>query len=563
MLRYKTIPRDQGIEDGLAARVHDALWMLARQWQFGEFEAEDAASPAHIEVQGESHLLDGWRPAGSNEWQPYDRNAQPLERVIEQEPASGPDPRLRLEGGLRIRQLLERRGLEDGAAALARAHPFESKAPAVEPAGLAAAVRRRLADGAKLREPLGRLAADATRDAAADALAIPADRRADAAAAAVEWLQWWDARAPATTGAMHPEAWDEHRLEYAFELRAGGLPDTALVASGYAGGRLDWWGVDAKPVGASTPANAGQPVSVSGVPSPARFGGMPTARFWEMEDALFDPGAVDASPADLGRLLIVTFATVYGNDWFVAPIRLPAGSLTRIDSFALTDVFGRTSELGRAGAADDQWNLFGMTDVGQDREPGQERATVGWFFLPPTLPDSLESAPLETVILLRDEMANLAWAVESAVTDDGGGSVDRFAQWAARPQPGATDASTGLPRYRVQSDVPDHWYPLAPEPLGDQASIRLQLVPLQRGSEDGTLPPLPLGLLLRTARSGDPGAVWLHEEEVPRAGVAVARSRQFARWHDGSLHAWTARRKRPGGGEGSSGLRHDFIEPSA
>jgi hypothetical protein len=67
--------------------------------------------------------------------------------------------------------------------------------------------------------------------------------------------------------------------------------------------------------------------------------------------------------------------------------------------------------------------------------------------------------------------------------------------------------------------------------------------------------------LLRSTRSATPGSFWLHEEEVPRSGAAVVRTRQLARWHDGSIRAWTGRRKRTGGGEGSSGLRFDYVEP--
>jgi hypothetical protein len=39
---------------GLEARMHDPLWLLARQWQFGEFHGEDAGTPltAHIETAG-------------------------------------------------------------------------------------------------------------------------------------------------------------------------------------------------------------------------------------------------------------------------------------------------------------------------------------------------------------------------------------------------------------------------------------------------------------------------------------------------------------------------------
>ena len=55
----------------------------------------------------------------------------------------------------------------------------------------------------------------------------------------------------------------------------------------------------------------------------------------------------------------------------------------------------------------------------------------------------------------------------------------------------------------------------------------------------------------------------LQEEEVPRAGAHVTRAYQYTRWTDGSAHLWMGRRKRPGRGEGWSGLRYDLIEPVA
>ena len=95
-------PRAGGIEEGLAARVHDPLWLLSRQFQFGEFRGDDAGSPVHVEVNGRTHRLDGWRPGLSADWQPWDLLGAPIERLVEQEPddpASG--PRLRVDGGVR------------------------------------------------------------------------------------------------------------------------------------------------------------------------------------------------------------------------------------------------------------------------------------------------------------------------------------------------------------------------------------------------------------------------------------------------------------------------------
>jgi hypothetical protein len=560
-----------GIEEGLAARVHDPLWQLARQWQFGEFLSENAASAAWVDVEVESHLLNRWRPAGEPSERPYDVVGEPLERLVEQEATAAPDPRLRLEGGLRLARALEAAGHGELLPVFARDCPFrtpedpriDGAAPAPPPGGLADAIRRKLPDGAKLARALARLADPDERATEADRLQLPAAARDDVFGIADDWFDWWRQRAPTPPAAAlpeHPAAWDPHRLEYAFEVAATSLPDVRLTGAGYPGGRLDWWAVDAATV-ADPPPPSGEPLDIApirAVPSPARFGGMPAPRFWEMEDARFDPGSVDAAPIDLGRLLVASFATVSGNDWFVLPVRLPAGSLTRVTGFSVTDVYGNVRQLDAAGADIDGWSLFALTDAGARPEPGQERPTSPWFYLAPAMPDVLEGPPLESVLLLRDEMANLAWAVEALIADDAGGVIDRFGD---RPEPPETTplAADAAPRYRVETEVPHNWYPLAPEKLTNHESILLRLVPLARGGDDEEDLELPQGRLFTDA-GREPDAAWLYEEEVPRAGAAVSRRHQHARWHDGSVHVWTGREKRTGGGEGSSGLRFDVLE---
>jgi hypothetical protein len=572
MERLESIPRATGIEEGLAARIHDPLWQLARQWQFGEFLSEEAASAAFVDVEVETHLVNRWRPAGAGSDEPYDVVRQPLERLVEQEPAAVPDPRLRLEGGLRLARALDAIGQGGLLAAFARDCPYRKPGepgargapPAPVAGGLADALRSRLPDGRNLARLMERLADPNTRPAEAERLGVPAAAVAAIGRLASDWLEWWRDRAPAATPqqseADHPAAWDPHRLEYAFELGAASLPVTRLPGAGYPGGRLDWWAVDAAKI-EQPPAAVGEPLpiqTIRTVPSPARFGGMPAPRFWEMEDARFDPGSVDAAPIDIGRLLLASFATVYGNDWFVQPLRLPVGSLTRVTSFTVTDVYEREHVLTAAGADVDGWSMFALTDAGAAPTPGQERPTSEWFYLAPAMPDVLESPPVESVLLLRDEMANLAWAVESRIADDAGGTIDRYDE-NAKPLDDTPEVAGSAPRYRVETEVPRNWYPLAPQPLANHESIFLQLVPLARGGDDPDDLELPRGRLLVDADQGA-AAVWLHEEEVPRFGAAVYRTHQHARWHDGSVHAWAGRSKRTGGGEGSSGLRFDILE---
>ena len=56
--RIEPYTRLDDIEDGLQARLHDPLWLLARQWQTGEFQGEDAGTPVQARVRLERTLAD-------------------------------------------------------------------------------------------------------------------------------------------------------------------------------------------------------------------------------------------------------------------------------------------------------------------------------------------------------------------------------------------------------------------------------------------------------------------------------------------------------------------------
>ena len=43
--RLEGRPRRDDFDRALKAEVRDALWMLTKQWQIGEFQADDAGSP--------------------------------------------------------------------------------------------------------------------------------------------------------------------------------------------------------------------------------------------------------------------------------------------------------------------------------------------------------------------------------------------------------------------------------------------------------------------------------------------------------------------------------------
>jgi hypothetical protein len=136
--------------------------------------------------------------------------------------------------------------------------------------------------------------------------------------------------------------------------------------------------------------------------------------------------------------------------------------------------------------------------------------------------------------------------------------LDRYEAHVRRraPAPPPADGADAPAAYRLASTVPDYWVPLLPvRPDADDPSIRLRRgrVLVDRGGEP-VLPPV-LGRVL-----APDGPLELFEEEVPRAGARVLRSFQQARWLDGETHLWLGRRKTPGRGEGSSGLRFDIVE---
>src|SRR3712207_3842784 len=90
--RLEPRSRDETLASGLEARVHDPLWLLARQWQFGELSAgPDIGSAILAEVVAEVAPLTGYRPGpadGGARAQPYEATGAPPEVHVEAE-----DPR--------------------------------------------------------------------------------------------------------------------------------------------------------------------------------------------------------------------------------------------------------------------------------------------------------------------------------------------------------------------------------------------------------------------------------------------------------------------------------------
>lgn len=572
--------RDAAMREGIHARVFDPLWLLARQWQVGEFEGEDSGSPVQARWRGTSaplsRLLPGAaQPGAPIRPQPYDPAALPLEAAVERRPVRAAGPfdasssiRLAAESGLHFLRLLEAQPLSrsyraEFIALHALEGPGEAERAALDaeslsywelmagrvPDGRLLAAAWRAGDGTRLPLP------------AAPAVAVP--DRAEVNAAIDAWLASYETLF--SEPAPGPDAWQRERLEYAFSVGAGlGAADLTLTADEYHGGHLDWHSVDldpALPLGAVFD-QAASAVVRSVMPAPVSFRGAPARRFWEFEDARIDHGLLPAGPGDLPQLLLADFATSHGNDWYVIPIDLAVGTLTRTESLLVVDAFGvqtliRPHEPGTAGQA----NVFSMFALATlHRPPARDTMSAAiyrpsapranLFFLAPSLLRSLDGAPRDEVLFLRDEMANLAWAVEHVVQGRVEQRIERATE--ERRDADAADSPGGaLPAYRLASEVPPHWIPLVPQrQAAPDHSLRLVRGRLQQAAAVNEA----RGAILAGA------ALKLHDEEVPREGVRVTRGYQCTRWIGGATLLWLALRKRVGRGEGSSGLRYDGID---
>jgi hypothetical protein len=191
----------------------------------------------------------------------------------------------------------------------------------------------------------------------------------------------------------------------------------------------------------------------------------------------------------------------------------------------------------------------------------------------------LEGRPLDSILLARDEMANMVWGVErSIVLPSGELKLGREAAYETRsfferdlerrlgapPEPRPFAAAAKV-RYNVMTGVPENWIPLIPVHVpNDNRAIQLQRAAMLRiliGDPNPMPNPVrPRTVLLREGLDQSSATKYiLHEEEVTRVGTQVTRSFQRTRWRDGRTWLWLGVRKQTGRGESSSGLAFDQI----
>lgn len=487
--RLETKPGDRDLENGFAARLHDPLWLLARQWQMGEHQGENASSPVRIDVSVARTPID---PLGGNpDWDPQ---IIPPEALIESEQDDWWTMGRRVAIGDRFKG--------NAVAEAAAGVRFRDPPPPYDAFDL-------------------RLDGRALWRRRHDLLIDDADFGADLP--------------PADT----PNAWDSARMTYAARF---GSAERPLAITDHCGGPMDWFSADADLGAALQAPQVVTPLSV--VPTPLEYPGAPHSRFWEIEDAGVDIGGYPPDTAHFSTMLLVDLIYSHGDDWFLFPVTARAGEIVTVAGMTVTDSFGRTYSTQEQIDGKPRYpGLFAPEDFSMFRCDGLDPAAL---LVWPVAEAPLESEAVERVQFGTDEQANVLWAVERIV--DGREVVRGPAEAnpASLPYPAAVpqsdlQAPRGY-RYLPATGMETGWHPYRIDWTGDDAAFVLG------GLADYTLQhpqptPRPRAELLQAGTAAAPQLHQIVASAVVPGGIAFERRWQLARDMTGRPVLWMQRQR--------------------
>jgi hypothetical protein len=541
---------------GADAVVADPLWMIGRQWQLGELLGEDTGSPVSVRVERRALPITAWAPAGrmdgtdqevtTPEWRPWPQGAS-LDELVEHVPRAGAERglRWRAETGAQLADLLREAGHDDAASALLAAHPLTLPDDPTDPDGRFDPAASRLFLALDGVVPDGGTARDALEAGEPGWISGAADPDG-ARAVAADWLSW-------VAGSSNAGgAWTTTRLEHRFLLRFGhGTDAVVLRATNFGAGAARWHHFEWVPgehvtLDGDADFAAAETAADVMLATPLRYPGMPADRYWQLEEGSVDVSAIEAQPHDLARLCLAEFALVSGDDWLVVPVDGKTGAVNQVGSVSVTTTFGETIVIDEAGSERRArgFRMFEVTSAGDDSLPG--------VVLPPIGASPLLGETIEEIAFVRDETANMGWAVERVVPGRSGDPRQRSAEPPPRRPAPPEGLDPNIVMYELQVPVPRHWIPLVPVRIGPG------VVGLRKGAMigDDDNPVVPASLLL------EPTPLTFPNEEIPREGITVRAVPALARRADGSYARWTGQRIRIGRGEGSSGYASDDARPA-
>jgi hypothetical protein len=445
--------------------------MLARQWQLGEFEGEDAGSPLYTKVTtkyGEiSKILIDKESAIAYDGsiplevciermrpeifiQRADSSTTTLELDLQTRVRLGLQFKIEMETTLKEFATLPNFNVKDLKSFLANQPElaFELDDRQIESdmnvtLDYLSAIRGRVIDIWKIFKIDGSMLRTKAEEYCSNAgITTSAEPIADALVRAFENLKgWWDGNNTSSDPSTREDpffqkpsdnnnnnknpAWNSRHLEYSFKVQIDGSTDVdnknklILDASEYKEDRLDWYSftVDDLSPGFSFPSMDTRTL----IPTHLKFRGMPEKRWWNFEDSYINFGALTPKTSNIATVLLTEFALIHSPDWYTIPYQLKEGMLSQVESLIVRDCFGDETQIEPAGLTpkerniasnDPTWNSWSMFLLSRKYKETGQQLNTSYFFLPPVVDHIISSPPLEEVKFLRDEVANLVWAIE-------------------------------------------------------------------------------------------------------------------------------------------------------
>jgi hypothetical protein len=517
------------LQRGFMAEIADPAWFLGRQWQMGEHQGEDAASPVLVRVKYARRPLQP--PAGRPTELPGHAAVEdgtagpaitPAEAIIEGEAEDW----WTLGRRIRIGLLVSDNDVPEALRAELRLPPLPE--PYAEFDGYdGRALHQAVLDGKLTLDP--GIFAEAPTAKREDHWS-PAELRYDA----VEFA--CDTNAPA-------EAPDSPRL----------------TVRDHDGGDVEWWSADGGSADDEEdwPAPPPEAPRVEIAVQPTRFSypGAPHPRWWQIEDAQVDIGGFPPDRSHLASLLLLDLVLAHSDDWFTLALEAQIGDVVTIEDLEVEDLFGErfgwTSHSELQSPSD--WSLFKLYKV-------DTASMVIW----PSVATPVAGLPLEEIALGVDEDANLLWAVEERAEGLRLTSLDLDPPLdpAIVTDPEVEEAaSTYL--YRPSTFVPYHWHPYVVSDVANRRAFvqgRLRDYSDLNAPPPGALTPAPIAQLLQNPKRGEHDP--MHHIEpavVPTTGLRLDRRYVLARRTDGSPVLWVQRQRLPLFSPPASGLRFDVV----
>lgn len=553
--RLEARSREGDSDIGLQMRTADPLWMLGRQWQFGEFKGEDNGSPIAVQANYRKEKLNFYSFLNAEKKKKIDH--VPLEARVEVVKMRPKDLRSKVRIGQKLEELIRAHFPESESSAfitqLREEFPlkFEGK-PDQKSLGFFYLMSGNVVDGGSVWEKI-------------QLNAFPKNDFLPLKTVSLKLKKWYqDLCLPAQDNS----SWQSKYLVHQFSVH--GEKDIDLIAPDYQSGHLDWFSFDHAVIGINPTENATN--SEVFMPASVSFAAMPDKRLYSFEDSKLDFSAMEVDQSELVKLMIMDFSLVSDNDWFTIPIEMDLGGICWINHITVKDVFGITTTINQDKNTGQflnanplkMWDVFKIRPFDLLRERGKNNQELykreeQFLYLPPVAAFRQESRPLEELLFLRDEYANMVWGIEKTVCNELGKPTDGYDLHLElngpflKTEDNIEENKNALPHFRLASAIPTNWIPYLPFHI-DNHNIELRRAVMMRNEINSE--PLDIDPLSTLAQSD---LLTIREEAIPRAGVRVQLARQRVRGTDGKTYIWLGRKVLPGRGEGSIGLKFDQL----